>query len=260
VTRWTLPFLATVLAIPALAQDPFEIQVYEYETVKQGLWDLETHLNYVGKGSKVWEGTQAPTNNQFHTTFELTHGITDHFEFAGYFLLAHIPGANTPIDYAGARIRPRYSVPESAGLPFRLSIGGEVDFAPSRYNENTISMEIRPVLEKAVGRWQFDFNPAFGRALRGPGTSDGWEFEPAARIAFQATKRFQPSLEYYGGIGPVKNVLPASQQIHQLYPGIDVTLSESAVVNVGVGIATTPAGDQLIIKTRWSFEFGKKRH
>ncbi len=29
------------------AQDPFEIQVYEYETVPKGMWNLETHINYV---------------------------------------------------------------------------------------------------------------------------------------------------------------------------------------------------------------------
>jgi len=36
-------------AAPAVrAQDPFEIQVYEYQTVPRGRWDLETHVSYAG--------------------------------------------------------------------------------------------------------------------------------------------------------------------------------------------------------------------
>jgi len=41
-------------ATVARAQDPFEIQVYEYETVPKGRWNLENHINYVGKGTKFF--------------------------------------------------------------------------------------------------------------------------------------------------------------------------------------------------------------
>ena len=50
----TLFLTATIVAlipVAAHAQDPFEIQVYEYETVPKGMWNLETHINYIGKGS-----------------------------------------------------------------------------------------------------------------------------------------------------------------------------------------------------------------
>ena len=33
------------------AQDPFEIPVYEYDTVPKGMWNLETRLNYIGSGT-----------------------------------------------------------------------------------------------------------------------------------------------------------------------------------------------------------------
>jgi hypothetical protein len=36
------------------------------------MWSLETHINYIGKGTKFFEGAVAPTSNQFHLTFELT--------------------------------------------------------------------------------------------------------------------------------------------------------------------------------------------
>ena len=81
-------------ALPLRAQDPFEIQVYEYETVPKGRWNLETHVNYVSKGTTTWDGPMAPTEGQFHTTFELTRGITDNFELAGYLLFGSYTGGS----------------------------------------------------------------------------------------------------------------------------------------------------------------------
>jgi len=40
----------------ARAQDPFEIHVYEYETLHPGQFTLEAHLNYVGSGTKDYQG------------------------------------------------------------------------------------------------------------------------------------------------------------------------------------------------------------
>ena len=49
--------LITILnGTEALAQDPFEIQVYEYETVPRGMWNLETHINYVSRGTRDVRG------------------------------------------------------------------------------------------------------------------------------------------------------------------------------------------------------------
>ncbi len=38
--------LILLSALSLGAQDAFETQVYEYETVPKGMWNLETHLNY----------------------------------------------------------------------------------------------------------------------------------------------------------------------------------------------------------------------
>lgn len=95
------------------------------------------------------------------------------------------------------------------------------------------------------------------RALHGPGTKDGWEFEPAARVAYEASKRLDLSLEYYGGIGPLRHPLPSNEQVHQLYPGGDLKLTENIVWNFGIG--ATPAGNRLVYKSRIGILFGKKK-
>ena len=241
----------------ARAQDPFEIQVYEYETVPKGMWNLETHLNYIGRGTKSYEGTVAPTQHQFHLTFELTRGITDRFEMAGYLVLARRPGGG--FEYVGCRVRPRVALPESWHLPVDISISGEVGFPREIYEENSVTLEIRPIIEKKIGRWQLDFNPVIGRALRGPGTKDGWEFEPGVRIAYELNKRLDLSVEYYAATGPLFNPLPGAEQVHQFYPGGDLKLAENIVWNFGIGIGATPAGNRLVYKSRIGILFGKKK-
>lgn len=112
------------------AQDIFEIQVYEWETVPRSKWSLETHVNYIAKGTKKFEGTAAPTNHQGHVTFELTRGITNHFEVAGYLVLAVRPGGG--FEFAGTRVRPRFSIPKGWGLPLDVGLSIELSIsAPS---------------------------------------------------------------------------------------------------------------------------------
>ena len=75
--------LSASAVVPAAAQDPFEIQVYEYETVPRGSWDLETHVNYTARGIRAFDAGVAPSEGQTHLTFELTRGITKYVELAG---------------------------------------------------------------------------------------------------------------------------------------------------------------------------------
>lgn len=251
--RKLLLVIGVAAALPA--QDPFEIQVYEYKTVPKRMFNLETHLNYLGRGSKTFEGTAAPTNNQLHMTYELTHGITDNFELAGYLVTGRRPGGGS-VDFAAWRVRPRFRLPESWRLPVSFSLSGEVAFPRKIYDENSATLEIRPIIEKVIGKVQIDLNPVVGRALRGPGTSDGWDFEPGLRIAYLLHPRFKPSLEYYGSTGPVFDPLPVRRQVHLFFPGGDIQFGENVVWNLGFGIAATSAGNQFIYKMRLGYMFG----
>lgn len=243
----------SAVATVARAQDPFEIQVYEYETVPKGKWNLETHLVYIGQGTKFFQGPVAPTNNQFHLTFELTRGITDYFETAAYLLLAHRPGVG--YEFAGWRFRPRVRIPKSWGLPVDVSLSVEFGFPRRQYEENPVTLEIRPVIEKKFGRFQLDINPIVGRALRGPGTTQGWIFGPCARLGYELNKRLDLSLEYYSEIGPLGNLLPAEQQAHLFFPGGDFKFSDNFMINFGVGFGATNTGNRLIYKTRIGYQF-----
>lgn len=249
--------LFAALAATSAAQDTFEIQVYQYITVPKGMWNLETHANYVGKGSRTFDGTVAPTNNQFHLTYELTHGITDHFELAGYLVLAR--RVNGSLDYAGWRVRPRFRLPET-WLPFKFSLSTEVGFPTKAYDSNSATLEIRPVIEKSWGKLTVDLNPVVGRALRGPEASEGWDFEPSTRIGYTLHPRFDATVEYYGSVGALTGFNPTDEQVHLIFPGGDFRITPNVVWNFGVGWAATPAGNQLTYKMRIGWMFGRKNN
>src|SRR5262245_25809252 len=119
-----LAFFAAALSLgaaPAFAQDPFEIQVYEYITVPKGKWDLETHVNQTMAGAM---------KDQTHLTFELTRGITDYFETAIYLVNARRPGVNG--EFVGWRVRPRFRLPQGK-LPFKFSLSTEFGFPKEVY-------------------------------------------------------------------------------------------------------------------------------
>lgn len=235
--------LALALAVPAdlKSQDPFEIQVYLYQTVPKGKFNLETHLNTVARGT---------TKGEDHLTFELTRGITDYFELAGYLVTASRPGVSG--EFAGWRVRPRFRVPEDK-LPFKFSLSTEVAFPKEVYESNDITLEVRPIFE-----WDFDkivlaVNPVVGRALRGPDAAEGWDFEPGVHLGYKITDRFEPSLEYYGSTGLVHDPLPSDSQVHQIYPGFDYRFNENVILNVGVGFGATNAGNTLVYKMRFGW-------
>lgn len=171
-------------------------------------------------------------------------------------MLAHRPGGDT-LDYVGWRLRPRVSVPGSWGWPVGESMSAEVGFPRKAYEENSVTLELRPIIEKKIGRFQIDVNPVVGRALRGPGTGEGWDFEPGVRFGYEMSRRFDLSLEYYGSTGPIGDFLPSNEQVHQFFPGGDLKLSENIVWNFGIGVGVTDAGNRLVYKSRVGILFGK---
>src|SRR4029453_2746650 len=172
-------------------------------------------------------------------------------------VLAHRPDGG--FEFVGWRARPRVRLPKSWGLPVDVSIRGEGGFPRKVYDENSVTLEIRPIIEKTFGRFQLDFNPVIGRALRGPGTKEGWDFEPGVRFGYELNRRLDLSLEYYGATGPLTNPLPGREQVHQFFPGCDLKFGDKIVWNFGIGVGATPAGNRLVYKTRLGILFGRER-
>jgi hypothetical protein len=238
----------------ASAQDPFEIHVYEYEPLSRGEYSLESHLNFNSQGSQDRDGSLLPMRHQVHLTLEPTFGVSENFAVGLMVLSAWAPG-NSP-QYAGWRVLPHFYAPESWRLPFRLGFVAEFSFQNTNYEENSRRIELRPILDRAFSRWQLVFNPVLERALHGPGTQRGWNFEPALLVRLKRDK-FSPSLEYYGSIESI-NLRPHAQpEVHQLFLGGDWEVAKGFSMNLGAGFDLGSRGPGLVLKTRLEWDWKK---
>jgi len=162
-----LAAVVLLAAAPALAVDPYEIQIYDGSRDEPGHAGLEVHVNRV-------------TGGPLRVTLEPSYGITTFWEVGGYFQTAD--GR-----YQGAKLRTKLVTPESFHPEFRLGMNFEVSRIP---NEGW-GGEVRPILAWENGRFLVAVNPIVSFPL---------QFEPGgmAKVKFGI---FGAGLEYYAAPG-----------------------------------------------------------
>ncbi len=228
------------------AQDLFEIQTYPSETAGPHHTWFEFHLIGFPEGTQDTAGGLYPVNNQFHFTMEVTHGLSKDWELGGYMVTAVVPGVGP--QFAGGRIRPRFQAPSDWHLPVGFSLSTEVDFTRHQFDANTISLEVRPIFDKKVGRWYFAFNPSLAKSFQGVDAHRGFGLEPALKTAFSLTRLVDAGFEYYAETGPVAHFDPLSEQHHIIFPTIDLNFAPNWEFNFGVGRGLTGSSEHWIVK------------
>jgi hypothetical protein len=248
--------VATVVALAgnfcplAKAQDNYEIQVYESDTVPPRTTMVEIHSNFTVDGQKTVINGVVPSNHAEHETLEITQGWTSWFE-TGFYVFSSIQPESSPNSgwqWVGDHIRPRVAVPASWHWPVGLSISQEIGYQRRQFAEDSWDYELRPIIDKKIGRWYLDFNPTFDRSLHGMNVGKGWEFSPNVKVSFDFTKKIAGGVEYYGALGPVSQFDPINQQSQQIFPTIDLNVSPEWEFNLGVGVDVTNSSDHLIVK------------
>jgi hypothetical protein len=246
-----LGLVLCLLTLPGCAQDNYEIQVYSSEATPQNVTMVEIHSNFTVDGQKQVINGVLPSNHAEHETLEITQGWTDWFE-TGFYVFTSIqpesPSNNGGWSWVGDHIRPRFTAPESWHWPVGVSISQEIGYQRRKFAEDSWNYELRPIIDKKLGRWYFDFNPTFDRALHGLNTGKGWEFSPNVKVSFDFAKKITGGIEYYGALGPVSNFDPVSQQSQQIFPVIDLNVSPNWEFNFGAGVDVTNSADHLIVK------------
>jgi len=241
----------------ASAQGNYEIQVYGAETVPPRNLMVELHSNYTVEGERYEIDGVYPTDHQEHETVELTEGLTDWSEVGFYVFTSEQEGHG--VQWVGDHIRPRVRVPESWGWPVGLSLSTEIGFQRSAYSPDTWTWEVRPIIDKAIGRWYLAVNPALERTLHGPDVRQGFGFAPAAKIGYDITPVVSAGLEYYADYGRVGDFYPTHDQQQQLFVVTDLNVSPLWEINLGVGVGATGSTDHLIVKAIFGrrFDWGK---
>ena len=247
--------LCCIALFPVAAQTNYEIQVYGSDTMKPGRTMVELHSNFTLNGSKFIEEGVLPTNHAWHETIEITHGFNDWLETGFYVFTA--ARSSYGWQYVGSHIRPRVRVPESWKWKVGVSLSGEVGYQRSQFSADTWTLELRPIIDKEVGKWYVAFNPTIDRSFHGPAIRSGLVFSPNFKFSYDVTKKVKAGVEYYGSLGPITGFDPLRDQQQQILPAIDLDLSEDWEFNFGVGVGVTQGTDHLIVKAivgrRFSF-------
>ncbi len=233
-------------AAMARAQQNYEIQVYGSDTVAPGKLMIELHSNTALEGERQVVNGVLPTDHAFHETVELTYGFTPWFETGFYVFTSAAPGQGW--QWVGDHVRPRVRAPESWHWPVGVSISTEFGYQRRAYSEDTWSWEIRPIVDKKLGRWYLSFNPALDKSVRGANAGKGFEFSPNVKASYDMTPAVTVGVEYYGSLGPVTRFDPVPEQQQQIVPAIDLNLSPDWELNIGAAIGVTHSTDRFLLK------------
>ena len=198
-----------------------------------------------------------PTMHAWHETIEITQGFTPWFETGFYIFTSINPGYGW--QWVGDHIRPRVRAPEEWHWPVGVSLSLEFGYQRAKFSQDTWSLEIRPIIDKQIGRWYLSFNPTVDRSFHGPGVSAGVGFSPNFKVGYDFTKRINAGLEYYGALGPVTGFDPFRDQQQQILPAIDLNLGPNWEFNFGVGVGVTHSTDHLLVKMILGRRFGSKK-
>jgi hypothetical protein len=250
--------LLCAAAVPGHAQGNYEIQVYGAGTVPPHSTMLELHSNFTVHGQQNQIGGVFPTNHQEHETVEITTGITNWAEVGWYIFTSEQNGHG--VQWVGDHIRPRVRVPDSWHWPVGVSLSTEIGYQRAVYSRDTWTWEIRPIIDKAIGRWYFAVNPALERTWHGPDVALGVGFSPSAKISYDFNKVISGGFEYYADYGRLGSFYTLRQQQQQIFVVTDLNVSPKWEINVGIGVGPTAATDHLIVKGILGRHFDWRHH
>jgi hypothetical protein len=235
----------------AHAIDFYEIQVYPVETAPMGHLTLELHSNSVTTATGPAAKDELDPY-QIHETVEATYGVLKWLEVGQYVATAKLDNGN--YEYAGARTKVHFGIPQSMEWPIEVGANFELDYMRFAAEENPLSLEMRPIIEKKFGRLTLIGNFVFEKPFNGPGNK-GLAFAPSSEIDYQLLDWLTPGLEYYGDMGPVAAMPSVQNQQHFIVPALNFNFLSQLELNLGVGVGLTRASNGLFVKSivGWTF-------
>ncbi len=256
--RRAIPVPSVALAVllvasPAFAGDPFEIQVYDGTANAPGVPGLELHVSDWATGNRDATPPEAPLHGQFHTTLEPSLGLTSFWELGAYLQGAVRTDAGV-VEWAGVKLRSKFVTPPTFDAHWRLGVNLEVSYLPATYDHDRWGSEVRPIVAWFDPDWLFAFNPIVDQPLAGSDVSEGPSFQPALKAA-RTVGPVALGIEYYATLGPFSGFLPWSQQQQQVFECVDVLSLDRIELNACVGEGLTQESEGVVLKTILGYSF-----
>jgi hypothetical protein len=245
--------LVGAAAVPAVCQDNYEIQVYGSELVAPRATMVELHSNFTTRGSMDPFGSY----HALHETVEITHGFNDFFELGFYQFTSLQPTGG--FQYVGNHIRPRFAIPARYHLPVGLSLSQEIGYERSDFSPDTWTWEVRPIIDKTMGRLYWSINPVLGFVLSGPNKGKSPDFSPQVQVGFDLSSKFNLAVEYYGTTGTLAHSEPFNQTQQYLFPALNINFGPAWEFNIATGIPLTSVTDRVAVKMIIGHRFGASK-
>lgn len=242
----------------ALAQTD-EIQVYDASIAPQGVFNVTLHSNFtpVGRDTPDFPGSIIP-DDSVNGGVEWAYGVRPWLEQGLYLPIftAYSKGRGGSID--GFKIRELFVRPHAAQHKFFYGMNFEFSVNYSYWESRPISSEIRPIVGRRLGHWDFIYNPIVDTDYTGG--LGGLEFNPAGRVDYNLNQRWAIAAEEYDGFGPLRHFLPTDQQFHEIWAVVDHTSPKFLGLDVeaGIGFGLTAGSDKVTLKLMFSRNLNRR--
>ena len=245
------------LAAPAmLSGQTDEIQVYDAAIAEPGIFNLMVHMNFtpIGRTTPTYPGAII-ANDSFQTTAEWAYGVTPWFEQGLYLPVTSPHSTNYGGTSNGFKLRELFVRPHADDHKFFYGVNFEFSVNHHYWESRTITSEIRPIVGLHLKPWDIIFNPILDNEYYGG--IRNLQFNPATRVAYNFNERWAVAAEEYDGFGTLKDVVPVSQQFHEVWAVMD---HNNKIVNIeaGVGVGYSAGADRLTFKLMLSRDLNSK--
>lgn len=186
------------------------------------------------------------TEHTGHELVEVTAGVTSWSEVALYGFAIRPPGGS--LQLAGGSARVKLRIPDQWHWPIGVAISTEIEHEPASLSPHTWTWELRPIIDRAHGRWYASVNPVIEHVLAGADTSGGVQFTPSARLTYDVARTLTAGVEYYGAFGKFGAFASPNNRLQQFFGAIDLHVSPLWELNAGLGVGTTSATSHLVAK------------
>jgi hypothetical protein len=221
-----------------------EIQVYDAEITAPGQLNLTWHDNFTpsGRMQPAFPGGIIP-DHALNGVAEWAYGVTDWFE-AGTYLPVYTVTNDGRLLFDSVKLRALFVVPGAHDRTVFYGLNFELSYNMPHWEPSRLSGEIRPIVGAHLGQFDLIVNPILDSDFAGLGKLD---FAPAARVAYNLSKKLAIAIEHYADFGPLEHFKPAGAQSQTLFGVLDYGSSSNGI-EFGVGKGLTRASDSCVLK------------
>ena len=227
--------VGTLTTVNAMAQDLFELEVFDAELTQPGRFDVDLHTNVMSRGG-VKLPSSTGNHRPAHMSLEVARGWTDRFETGVFVQTAPFSSAGSP-RLAGGHVRGKFRIGEAVDV--RLAIGAEYAFNRAAFSAEFQTFEVRQIIDFTRGRLSLIANPSVEIVTHG--SEKGLEpvFDVSAKAAWQLSPRVALAADYFSAEATTRHLQPETSAHHLVFAGLDLDVGSGWELAVSLGHCVT---------------------